>query len=468
MNATLFDAVARALARRNGRAIPVRHTSAISADPAVTFGIAPIKMVAEEHVQAVAFGRIDAEPQVAVRWNPLSRDPGDLEVFAVALDHFITSALSDGRLPRIWVPHAAALEVLDLLGHRMHRNQRATPELRRMGSLCRAIAMESEFPGQQIVAVAGDLLRTHVVTGQTPTEDGHVAAVVAWVLPPPRVNPVEEAARRSIVPANAMLQRSIDDEIERLRKIGKGKGQIAAAARQRIEHLLREEAIREWNLLIEARNAFLSLGLSEPSNLEKLVTESIERFEWWVTNGPIMPTKPASLRRRLKEVEAAAQRVEDIDARSDARARERLRQQGRVVAAMIEGVVQPNPRRRPESLILRTQQEVLRIRKGTVLQTEDVAVKGRVSHIEYDVQSGIRRLKLELEKGRQKSTHYGVGRVEDWYATDVYDNKFRRLQISKVIKNAQAPLIFGSPIQRPKRSGTRSRALIDAAAGLRR
>lgn len=468
MTADLIDVTARVLARACGRAIPIRRTSAISADPPTSIGIAPIRMAAEELVQAIAFGPIDSTPRVAVRWNPLSRDPGQLGVFATALEAYISGSLAAGQLPRIWLPHSAALEVLDLLGHRMRRNSNATPDLQRMGSLCRAIAVESEFPDQQIVAVAGDLLRTHLVTGQSPKEDGHVGAVVAWVTPPPGVDPLVEASRRSLMPANAMMQRHIDDEVERLRKIGKGKGLAATAARSRIEQLLSGEALREWELLVEARNAFLSLNLPEAAGLGYLVTSSLERFRWAAVNDPSTPSHPVSLRRRLQAMEVAARRVEDVDARSDARVRERLRRQGRVIAATVAHVVQPSRRRRPTSLYFRTDQAVLRIRIGTVVQTEDRAVKGRVTRIEYDFASGSRLFELTLEKGRQSSIHYSLGLREDWYATDFYDNAFRRHQISRTINDAQSPVIFGDAARLAGHPSARSGGLADQVARLRR
>lgn len=468
MTASLIDTTARLMARACDRAIPIRHTSSISTDPEITFGIAPIRMVAEEQVQAIAFGPIDGKPSVAVRWNPLSRDPGELGIFAAALDDYIAGSLATSKLPRIWVPHALALEVLDMLGHRMHRNRNATPDLQRMGALCRALAVAYEFPGQQVVAVAGSLLKSHVVTGQAPIEDGHVRTVVAWVQPPQGVDPREEAARRSLVPANAMLQRHIDDEVERLRKIGKGEGAAATDARRAIKDLLRKEALREWEILIEARQAFLSLGLAEVDELDDLVTASLDRFGWMVTNGPGVPSRPVSRRRRLLTIEAAASRVEDLDARSDGRTRERLRRTGRVIVATVEQVIQPEKRRRPLSLLIRADQAVQRVRKGTMLKTEDNAIKGRVRSITFDTPTGSRLLELALEKGRQKSVHYTIGYCEDWYATDFYDNAFRRNQISKAIDEAHSPVIFEAPTQSVVHRRARSSTLIDAAAQLRK
>ena len=77
MNA--FDeALHRIAARQHGRAIPIRRLSSLSPDPLTTIGIATIKIVTEEQVQAIAFGRIGSNPHILVRLDPISRDVSDL------------------------------------------------------------------------------------------------------------------------------------------------------------------------------------------------------------------------------------------------------------------------------------------------------------------------------------------------------------------------------------------------------
>src|SRR5262245_3625651 len=153
---TVIDALARALAYGQGRAYPVRTTSALSRDPTRCFGIAPLKVVSEEHVQAVAFGDMGGQPRVIVRWTPLGRDPGDLEPFADALDTYLGWSRQAGEPPRVWVPYPAALALLELLGHRYRTNSRASVTLRRMGWQCRVLTDEARYAGQQVVVVATD------------------------------------------------------------------------------------------------------------------------------------------------------------------------------------------------------------------------------------------------------------------------------------------------------------------------
>jgi|SRR6516162_11631779 hypothetical protein len=131
-----LSASGKSKAQKVSRSLPV----ALDVLPA--FGFAPIKLVSEEVVQAIAFGDVQGQPTIATRWNPLSRDASAFEAFASALDAYITASMAANRLPRIWVPHEGALRQLELLGHRYRNNQRATASLRRMGAQCRALMEE--------------------------------------------------------------------------------------------------------------------------------------------------------------------------------------------------------------------------------------------------------------------------------------------------------------------------------------
>src|SRR4029077_14663342 len=99
-----IDVLARARARVGNRAVPIRERATFAPDPPTTFGIAAIRLVSEEHVQAIAYGSIDQTPAIVTRWHPLGRDSSDLAPFAAALDDYITDMLAAEILPRIWVP----------------------------------------------------------------------------------------------------------------------------------------------------------------------------------------------------------------------------------------------------------------------------------------------------------------------------------------------------------------------------
>lgn len=127
------DSLHRVLARTGRRALAVRTSSSLSHDPDVTIGIATIKIVTEEQIQAIAYGPIGAEPTAIVRLNPIGRDVTDLLPFARFLEDAVQRAVATNSPVRVWLPHAVTLEALDVLGHRYWRNQNAPAEIVRMG-----------------------------------------------------------------------------------------------------------------------------------------------------------------------------------------------------------------------------------------------------------------------------------------------------------------------------------------------
>jgi hypothetical protein len=271
------DAVitARVSTRARGRAHPA---SALSPDPSRVFAVAPIQVAAERRVRAVAYGDPEGEPQVITLWDPLGRGGAALGPFAAALDAYLTSSLAGGRVPRVWVAHGAALELLGLLGERCRRNRTAGAPLRRLGWLCHALAAERQCAGQQVVAVALDLLRSHGVTGQSAAEDQPLNWLLARVNPAPSENPAEAADRPGWLPAPATLDRESADRIEELRRAAKRCGPQALAARAEIEARLFAGALNEWGRLVDARAAFRRLGLPPLPGLEDLEAESGRRI----------------------------------------------------------------------------------------------------------------------------------------------------------------------------------------------
>src|SRR5262249_47764931 len=233
-----------------------RRLSTLSADPGTTIGIATIKIVTEEQVQAIAFGRIGGEPEILVRLDPISRDVSDLQPFAAFLAAVAGDAQRDDGALRVWIPHTGTLEALDVLGHRYWRNQSAPDAIRRMGEICRIVAHEHAFPGQQTIADAAGILREHVSTGLTPIEEGHLNAVLAWVDPAVR-QPLEESRERIRVPASGVLPNTpdqpLDDRVDRLRREAKGAlGGRRVALQREIALILSNAVLREWRLMVEA------------------------------------------------------------------------------------------------------------------------------------------------------------------------------------------------------------------------
>ncbi len=462
---TYLDVLARARARERGRAVVVRECATITADAAHVFGFAPIKMVSEELIQAIAFGMLDADPQLVARWNPLSRDASDLEPFAAALDDYLLGCEARDELPRIWVPHKGALDALELLGHRYRRNSEASQALQRMGAQCRALAEEARVPGQQVVAVARELLAAHVVTGQSPVEDGHLGALLAWARPAQGVDPAEEAARRALIPASAMLVRHVDDRVEALRREGKRKGPGARRARVEIANLLTAGARAEWELLVEAREAFWDLGLA-PGDLDDLVDASRDRLAFTLVAFPGTLVSPHALARELEQHERGVELVEEADL-TDFAMRERARRRGGVFEAEVLARDPAVPTRNGFELQLHTAQETLRAREGSGVRLLDGKVSGRVLEVRGDPNRGGYRLRIRA-KGVRSREQVEVGSVAEWADQGPVDMRFVRQKARAHVQRQAPALAYADalPPATPRRLPAGS--LLEIAEGRRR
>jgi hypothetical protein len=461
----LMDVVGRIIAFKENKAFPIRSTWSLAPDPSMSFGVTTIKIVSEEIVQAIAFGSLDRKPSVVTRWNPLSRDSGDLEPFAIALNKYLQAMLSTGNLPRIWVPHQSALGVIELLGHRYRTNTKALETLRRMGAQCQALAIEERYPGQQVVAVAGDLLRQHAVTGQAPLKDFHLGAILAWFDTPPGRLAAEEADRCALVPASGVLERRFDDEVEVLRNVAKKGGKVGNNARKTVERRLLAGALKEWSLLLRARRVFWKLPLRADRRIERLVKASHDRVAYSIPLSSNPASRPHSLASELTAHEEAADLVEEVDFCADDKQRERAFKKGRAVRAKVERVMQPSLNRKPCKVFLRTTQEVLRVRRGTVLQRIDGLVLGRVDVVREDSKGTV--LELDLLKGVRRSCVPNVGQLSEWVDAVAHDMRFVRSRVYGSMKFANSQLVYDHGLsgsdQKPARID-----LLKIAQGLRR
>lgn len=465
---TSIDVLARALAKQAGRALPIRETSALGPDPASAFGIAPIKLVSEEHIQAIAYGDLGGPPRILTRWNPLSRDSKDLDEFAESLDEYLVACVEQESLPRIWLPHEPALVLIDLLGHRYRNNSTASEELRKMGWNCHALAEEARFEGQQCVAVAADLLRDHLVTGQAPRKDSNLRSLLAWVDPPSGVDPAAEADREALLPAASMLPRDADDQVERLRREAKGSTPRALHSRARIEEILAAGASEEWDLLVLAREKFWGLGLPSDARTAQLMDASTRRVLYAITSMHAPPGRPHSLARLLQDQEHSSELRQDVDVGGDARVRERLRRKGRVFSAQIAAIDQPTPNRHPCDITLRTSQEVLRVRRGTQLRNLAGGLVGRVTGVNSEASTGATLLTLNLKKGVRRSALPALGSETDWTDSLPFDARFIMSGVYSRMRDSDHPLVYGDALPRPVPRSVDERDLLEVAEGLRR
>jgi hypothetical protein len=463
-----IDLVARLLAYEQRRAILIRQTSAIALDPNHAFGIAPIRVVSEERVQAVAFGTLGRPPTIVATWNPLDREVAFLKPLAEQLHTYLTACIQTQVLPRIWLPHQAALDVLDILGHRYRTNQHVSNNLRRMGWQCRALADEASYPGQQVVAIATDLLTSHIATGQTPAEDRHLRAVLAWINPPTGIDPAVAAEELALVPAAAMLSREEDDAVEALRQQAYADASKVPSVQVAIERLLRAAAQREWELLSDGRRAFWGLGLRPTAELNKVYEESFGRFSWRVGRDINRASRPHSLTSLLEAYEFAQDLTAYAAVQADAAVQEREVRTGRLVRAEVVAIDQPNRNRHPCTLTLRSRQDVLRVRRGTRLALVGYDVDGRVVAVQEHDTDGSTLIELRLDRGVRAMVLPRPGSWGDWGEPEPFDGRMFKSNINAVMQRAADPRVYGDQLPEAEPRALPTSALSAVAERLRK
>ena len=410
------DTLTRVLARHAGRALPIRSTSSLSADPSSAIGIATIKIVTEEQIQAIAFGSLGRAPNLIARLDPIGRDVTDLLPFARFLIEAIEHALEHEGELRIWVPHGETMAALDVLGHRYWRNQNASPEIVRMGEICRILAHEAIFAGQQVIADSAQLLRDHAITGQTPIEDGHPDAMLAW-FDRAVTDPVTEARQRSRFPASGILvntpDRRDDDRIEKLRKEAKGgltAGRLSAVQGE-IRRVLSAGVQREWDLMVAARAAFWGLGLPT-TGLDTLIDLSRKRLSAALMQGHFPARRADRVAIELDELDSAQRVTEQSMLEADGAARLRTKRAGAVIAGHVLARNQPKRGRHPCSIDVETDQTVVRTRRDDKVVVVGTNVSGVVRDIAVAPSGGI-RVRIEIMNGVRSTATLDAGtRIE--------------------------------------------------------
>ena len=124
--------------------------------------------------------------------------------------------------------------------------------------------------------------------------------------------------------------------------------------------------------------AFWNGGFSQSIQMAELARLSKERFFYSLSNPRNPPSRAHSLARDLFEHEYAGEVLEEAEVCGDALVRERARRRGRAVRARVYRIVQPRANRHPCRILLRSDQPVMRVRRGTRLQRIDGSVVGRV------------------------------------------------------------------------------------------
>ncbi len=297
------------------------------------------------------------------------------------------------------------------LGHRYWRNQSAPDAIRRMGEICRIVAHEYGFPGQQTIADATALLREHVITGMTPIEEAHLNAILAW-LDPAVGQPLEESRERIRIPASGVLPNTpdlpLDDRVDRLRRQAKGaSGSRREALHCEIVAILSNAVLREWRLMVEAREGFLRLGLPA-TGLGDLIAGSCNRIRQGLEFGHFPARSPERLAIQLGQMEVGQQRAHQASVENDPVLRSQARNAGAVVLGRISNVNQPQRGRNPCHIEVDSDQRVIRFRRDDKVKILGTNVRGVVRGIHVAPSGGV-RVALEITNGVRSSNVLVLG-----------------------------------------------------------
>jgi hypothetical protein len=402
--------LARLLARIANRSLPIRRTTCLARDHPNPIGLAPIRRAGDGRLQALAFGRLDGPPVVVTLVDPLVHtDPG-LDRLGLALD----SCLRDPEGCQVWVPDAPSFTALAIEGLRSRTNPHCSPVRRQLGVCLHALARLEPLAGQQVVAIATEVLGDHLITGQSPTEDADLAARLCWDDPVPGVRPERLAGQRRCHPGPSLLTVQEDERVEALRtRLRTGRG--STCERDEIHHLLTGAASDSWELLVQAWSVFCHLPFPPLPGLEVLEADSQKELRWLLDGAPGFTQHLGRTCREFQKREFWRARLSDLECRSDPVMREVRRREGRVIFAT-------TLRRQDRRLILATTQPVLRLRSGTWLATTD----GRIDTVVETLHARGDRtiLVVRVTRGIRAAAALPLGSSREWSDTAVFRGRF--------------------------------------------
>jgi hypothetical protein len=329
------------------------------------------------------------------------------------LDHlgvFLDQSLRDPLGTQVWIPDAASFVALSIEGLRSRTNPHCSPCHRQLGVCLHALARLEPLAGQQVMAIATEVLGTHLITGQSPTEDRHLGARLAWNDPQPDGSPAEVAAQRFHHPGPSLLSLDEDERVESLRaRLRSGRG--STRDQNEILYILTGAASASWDLLVQAWTVFQGLPFPALPGLEQLEVDSQKELSWLLRGTPPFTQHLGRACHEFAKREFWRARLEDLEARGDPVVRELLRREGRVIEAT-------TVRRQDRWLILGTTQHMLRLRPGTRLSTEDDRIGAVVATMH--AHKGKTFLVVRVTRGIRAAAALPIGSSQDWFDTGVF------------------------------------------------
>ncbi|WP_116214339.1 hypothetical protein [Streptomyces olivoreticuli] len=165
------------------------------------------------------------------------------------------------RAPQLLVPNGEGIAYVRLLG-RLTRLRAAEgphavdPSVPALGKWLTWFADRAEFPGSCLLQAGTRLLAANWATGQSPSEDSHLASLLAWIDPPPGRDGAEAARETEEDPlrwppagpaTDPVFDRTLDELISRYDEAGEGRGREAAG--RQIDNELYAQMLPTWRLV---------------------------------------------------------------------------------------------------------------------------------------------------------------------------------------------------------------------------
>ncbi|GAA0960810.1 hypothetical protein [Actinocorallia libanotica] len=342
---SLLTALARMEALRSGRAVPlatVRHVR-LAEHPVV---LVPLRLAGEAAAPlAVMAGSHREKPRLFTVPQPRNRDlrfAFFADLAGVVMEAVATAQLSAETLeikrgerkgetyqrfldaPQLLVPNRGGIEFLRLTGRstrfRQAEGEWPVPEeVPLLGRWLTWFADRSDYPGSSVLCAMTDLLSLHWATGQSPLEDGNLAAQLGWISPPEGRTGLEAAreAEDPLLqpPAGPATDPSFDNEVLApliaAYDLTEEDGPARAFAAERVAKALATQLEPTWELMWRGVELLRSLPVAAgvPQRFEG-DRQSFTTFEESLAEGAPQARRDGAVAaaRRLASLEGAASR----------------------------------------------------------------------------------------------------------------------------------------------------------------
>lgn len=338
-----LTSLARVLAAAGGTAQPtctVRHVH-VSSHPLV---LIPLALAGEANAPLAALvGDNPEASDLLVVPEPRDRDQrfsfaADLAavILPYIASHLAEEEPTDGRdpgtryadAPQLLVPNPAGIAFTRLLGRSTRFRRTEGPyavaeSVPVFGRWLTFFTDRTESPASSLMLAVTDALSAHWATGQSPTEDRNLAALLAWIDPPPGVSGAEAAVLAEdplrCPPAGPATDPTFDNEILDQRILAvrtarlTGGGRAYDRAKAALTDALATQLTPTWTLMWRAVD--LLRGLPEGAHVPARWDTDKDAFTWHARHlrdgGPPQPRRDGavSAARRLANTERVQEMV---------------------------------------------------------------------------------------------------------------------------------------------------------------